>query len=268
MIFTLLLSLQAQGRLAHYHHYLRDYITEKNFQYQTRPYLQPKVSYFQSEKEMSTVGDRLLLKLNELGKKTSPTQLRDCMESVVQAKERGLGKKWRLEITDRFEKFFDKYPDKAKTLSRQDVCALIMIDTDFLIEMNSRECLDPLISGFKLLNKKDFESLDVAVAFLRISNYMWPPETQWSIEHQDWSLDTVDHVNPNGLICIGIRAYRQTAQAIRRRNPKLIDEVLNMLNKTKNSVRAEDKADVQSQITKLSRQKELLIDLMKKEKKG
>lgn len=269
MIPLLLLGLQTTSWQRLDHSYLHTLVTTKNFQYQTAGYIKPAVNYCQTAKQADSVGREAYRFLSALNEKSSIVAIRKAINECCLAKEECTTPEWRTKLSSEFDRYFRANPDKVKQLSRQDLCALLIIDIDLLRTANAKVSLKPIFDGFRNLIRKDFESPDVAVAYLKISNIMGSPTDPWKFEREVWALEVAAKNNLQGVTSLAVQANRLTAYGIRIRDPKQIDKSIALLQKMKDKMGiAEEKAGAVDRIKLMQKQKALLLKRIESEKKS
>jgi len=257
------LVFQNESLYALDNHFLHRQINNKNFDFQTTPYMKSQFKYFQTDKEAAAAGLIVLRKMSKLTDKSNMADVRSVIDLAYLTKERCLPFQYREEFSNFFNNYFSSNPAQAKNLSRQDVCALLAIDIG-LSRTHYSSGLKPLLTGFRRLIKKDFECLDVSIGFLRLASVGVIPNEPWIHEREEWALQVAGRADAMGIVSAGVRAYRHTAYGIRLKKLNEVDTGIRILQKASTLVgRSEDVKYLAGNIKYLKDQRLLLSKQLK-----
>lgn len=268
IILAALLTAQTKRLGGIDHRYLHHLITTKNFQYQTVSYARKTLPYYQTDKDVEKAGRAASQIIAKLDAKSSVEAIRAAIAVAYTAKERFMSREWRYKFSDQFDQYFRNNQGKTALLSRQDVCALILIDLE-LVSTAYVKSLRPILDGFESMNRRDFDCPEVSLAFLKIANFGILDGEKWKYERELWALQVCEQKPAIDAMAIGIRSFRQAAYGIRVRDTKKIDQGIAILQNAKDySKLIEFQKGLSDSIAYLLNQKTLLQKRIEREKKS
>ncbi len=244
-------------------HYLIRLVSDRNFQYQAPGYCKPSFKYYGSTKEVDQADSKAIAISTALLRVTTIELFRKSLRELYDLKERSLGRDANSKISGNISTYFANRPEMAKALSRQDVCVLVLLDNDLSYIVYPKSMVT-LLRHFKDLTKKDFESLDVALAFLRLANSNLTSGETWKYEREEWALGTAGRLDAMGSIAVGLRSYRLVAEGVRKRSISLIDQGIGIQIRAKKLCFTEDDLKgIDDNVKYLTKQRALLLKRLK-----